>query len=145
MVSRGRGGIVLVSSMGALQGVKIFAAYGAAKAYELIFGEGLWDEFRDHGVDASAYVVGATATPNFVHNANTMTPPDPEALAHVLEGQDASVGEPRTPETSPRIVRAARTGPGCTHIGTTPQRLPRDTPAEPSHAWGGSRSCSGSR
>ena len=43
MVSRGRGGIVLVSSMGALQGVKIFAAYGAAKAYELILGEGLWD------------------------------------------------------------------------------------------------------
>ena len=42
----GRGGIVLVSSMGALQGVKIFAVYGAAKAYELILGEGLWDELR---------------------------------------------------------------------------------------------------
>ena len=45
---------MLVSSIGPLQGVKIFAAYGATKAYELILGEGLWDEYRDQGVDACA-------------------------------------------------------------------------------------------
>jgi short-subunit dehydrogenase len=65
MVERGRGGIVLVSSLGALQGIKQWVSYGAAKAYELLLGEGLWDEMRDHGVDAFAYVVGSTFTPTF--------------------------------------------------------------------------------
>ena len=65
MVDRGRGGLVLVSSGAAHGGMKIFTTYAAAKAYELILGEGLWDEFRDHGVDALGYVVGATATPTF--------------------------------------------------------------------------------
>ena len=133
MVSRGRGGIVLVSSMGALQGVKIFAAYGAAKAYELILGEGLWDELRDQGVDACAYVVGATATPNFVHNANKMTPPDPEALARVLgESGNASVAEPRTPEdvaaalfeqlgTGPRLYSHPDDAASASHAATLPR------------------------
>ncbi|MEZ4292832.1 MAG: SDR family NAD(P)-dependent oxidoreductase [Myxococcota bacterium] len=66
MVDRGRGCVVLVSSMAALQGIKVFASYGAGKAYGLILGEGLWDELREQGVDALAYVVGATATPHYV-------------------------------------------------------------------------------
>jgi short-subunit dehydrogenase len=65
MADRSRGGIVLISSMGALQGIKQWVGYGAAKSYELLLGEGLWDEMRDHGVDALAYVVGATYTPTF--------------------------------------------------------------------------------
>jgi short-subunit dehydrogenase len=65
MVERGRGAIAIVSSMAALQGIKLFASYGAAKAYELILGEGLWDEFREHGVDVLSYVVGATASSTF--------------------------------------------------------------------------------
>lgn len=97
MVERRRGGIVLVSSMGALQGIKIFAAYGAAKAYELILAEGLWDELREQGVDAFAYVVGATATPNFLNNAAKMTP-DPDRLAAAIAESGQAVGEPRTPE-----------------------------------------------
>jgi short-subunit dehydrogenase len=65
MARRGRGGLVLVTSMGALQGIKQWVSYGAAKSYELLLGEGLWDEMRDHGVDALAYVVGSTYTPAF--------------------------------------------------------------------------------
>ncbi len=150
MVSRGRGGIVLVSSMGALQGVEIFAAYGAAKAYELILGEGLWDELRDQGVDACAYVVGATATPNFLHNANKMTPPDPEALARVPGSQEMRPSaSPARPKTSPRHCSSSSVpGPGCTHIRTTPQAPPtlRHSRAKKLlHAWAGSRSCSGNR
>jgi short-subunit dehydrogenase len=65
MAERGRGGIGVCSSMGALQGIKVFAAYGAAKAYELILAEGLWDELREHGVDVMGYVIGMTLTPEF--------------------------------------------------------------------------------
>jgi uncharacterized protein len=98
MAARGRGGIVLVSSMAALQGIKIFTHYGAGKAYELILGEGLWDELRDVGVDALAYVVGSTATPNFLENAGKMTLPDPEQLQELLGAGAAEAAAPRLPE-----------------------------------------------
>jgi uncharacterized protein len=97
MAERGRGGVVFVSSMGALQGIKIFVPYGAAKAYELILGEGLWDELRDCGVDAFSYVVGATATPNFLHNAAKLTP-DPDRLSEVVGRSGQAVAGPRTCE-----------------------------------------------
>jgi short-subunit dehydrogenase len=65
MAARGRGAVALVSSMGALQGGKVFASYFAAKAYEWILAEGLWAELAEAGVDALAYVVGATRTENY--------------------------------------------------------------------------------
>jgi short-subunit dehydrogenase len=65
MAARGRGAVALVSSMGALQGGKVFASYFAAKAYEWILAEGLWAELGEAGVDAFAYVVGATRTENY--------------------------------------------------------------------------------
>jgi short-subunit dehydrogenase len=65
MAGRGRGAIALVSSMGALQGGKVFTSYFAAKAYEWILAEGLWAELAEAGVDAVAYVVGATRTENY--------------------------------------------------------------------------------
>lgn len=65
MAARGRGGMVLVSSGAAQQGLAHWVGYGAAKAYELILGEGLWYELRDQGVTVTSYVVGSTYTPNF--------------------------------------------------------------------------------
>jgi short-subunit dehydrogenase len=65
MAARGRGAIALVSSMGAFQGGKVFTSYFAAKAYEWILAEGLWAELGEAGVDAFAYVVGATRTENY--------------------------------------------------------------------------------
>ena len=65
MAYRGSGAIALVSSMGALQGGKVFASYFAGKAYEWILAEGLWAELGEAGVDALAYVVGATRTENY--------------------------------------------------------------------------------
>jgi short-subunit dehydrogenase len=70
MAGRGRGAIALVSSMGALQGGKVFASYFAAKAYEWILAEGLWAELAEAGVDAMAYVVGATRTENYKGQAD---------------------------------------------------------------------------
>lgn len=99
MVKRGHGGIVLIASMAALQGIKIFTHYGAAKAYELILGEGLWDEMRDHGIEAFSYVVGSTATPNWNNNAR-MAKPGSEAMAKIAEMDALSrtVAAPRSPQ-----------------------------------------------
>jgi len=118
MVERGSGGLVPVSSMGALQGIKVFAAYGAAKAYELILAEGLWDELRESGVDAFSFVVGATATPNFLENAATMTP-DVDLLSELISEAGGSALEPRSCEFVAgalfQVLDAGRAGIGPRH------------------------------
>lgn len=62
---RGRGGIILMSSLSALQGNPLLAQYAATKAYNLILAEGLWEECRGHGVDVLACAPGATLTPAY--------------------------------------------------------------------------------
>jgi short-subunit dehydrogenase len=99
MAARGRGGIVLVSSMAALQGTKVFATYAAAKSYELILAEGLWDELRDLGVDAVGYVVGATATPTFLESRGLSVDDD----ARMATDRGRTI-DPRTPEAVARAL-----------------------------------------
>ncbi len=65
MVARGRGGIILMSSLAGTQGTPYVAAYAATKAFNLVLAEGLWDELREHGVDVLACRAGATRTPAF--------------------------------------------------------------------------------
>lgn len=78
MVARGSGGMAFVSSMGALQGAGVFSSYFAGKAYDWILGEGLWAELRDEGVDAVAYMVGATAGDNYDPSVTAGKPPPAE-------------------------------------------------------------------
>lgn len=85
MVERRRGGIALCSSGGALQGLRIFAAYGAAKAYELLLAEGLWDELRGSGVDVMGYIIGTTLTPEFRRNMDVT--PDVETSLRAAGAQ----------------------------------------------------------
>jgi short-subunit dehydrogenase len=115
MVERGHGGVVLVSSAGALQGMKVFVSYAAAKSYEMILAEGLWDELREHGVDAIAYVVGATATPHFqgstdnevVQATGAITPEQCAArLFDVLGTGPRAFSNPRDEDSA--IANAAR-------------------------------------
>ena len=92
MAARGRGAIALVSSMGALQGGKVFASYFAAKAYEWILAEGLWAELGEAGVDAVAYVVGATRTENYKgqidESSDLATVADAAEVANGDSGED---------------------------------------------------------
>jgi len=69
MVARGRGGLLLMSSMSGLQGSPLLATYAATKAFDLVLGEGLWEELRESGVDALAFCAGATRTPNYEASA----------------------------------------------------------------------------
>jgi len=63
LVSRGRGGIVLLSSLSALRGAPLVTAYAATKAWNLILAESLWEEVREAGVDVMAVLPGSTRTP----------------------------------------------------------------------------------
>ena len=66
MIERRRGGVVICSSLAAMQGLYRWVSYGAAKSYEMLLGEGLWDELGMHGVDACTFMIGSTYTPNFI-------------------------------------------------------------------------------
>ena len=63
MQTRGRGGIVLVSSGAALVGAKNMVAYSASKAFDMVMAEALWAELHSAGVDVLGLVLGATDTP----------------------------------------------------------------------------------
>ena len=65
MCERGRGAMVLMSSLSGLQGTPGIAAYAAGKAFNIILGEGLWGELRDRGIDVSVCCSGAVRTPGY--------------------------------------------------------------------------------
>lgn len=63
-LERGRGGILLMSSLSAYQGSAYISTYAATKAFNIVLAEGLWEEWRTRGVDVLVCVAGAIATPN---------------------------------------------------------------------------------
>ncbi len=65
MARRGRGGVVLMSSLTAFQGSPWLSVYGGTKSFGLALAEGLWHELRESGVDVLACCAGATRTPGF--------------------------------------------------------------------------------
>jgi uncharacterized protein len=63
MAERGSGGIVIFSSGAALAGGPNMVAYGASKAFDMVFAEALWAELHDKGVDVLGLMLGKTNTP----------------------------------------------------------------------------------
>lgn len=70
MRDRGRGGIVLVTSISSLSGSSFTATYNATKSFDLIFAESLWHELAPAGVDVMAAIVGATRTPSMLESTS---------------------------------------------------------------------------
>lgn len=62
LVARRRGGILLVSSVGGLNGVPYVANTAAVEAYVLTLGEGLHVELARHGVNVTVLMPGPTLT-----------------------------------------------------------------------------------
>lgn len=87
MAKRGRGGIILVSSLAGFQGAELVAHYAASKAYLRVLAEGLWKEFRRLGVDVLACCAGITDTPAYRRSSprisgwSAVAPMDPHAVA----------------------------------------------------------------
>jgi short-subunit dehydrogenase len=69
MAERGRGGLILLSSMAGLVGTGWVASYSATKAFDLALAEGLWFELGPHGVDVLALLPGNTDTPGLRSSA----------------------------------------------------------------------------
>ena len=62
MTARGRGQVILVSSMASLQGMPMTAVYAATKAFITSFGEALYEEHKGTGVTVTTVLPGLTRT-----------------------------------------------------------------------------------
>ncbi len=97
MAARGRGGMIIMSSLAAETGTAQVALYSATKAFNLVLAEGLWYELRDRGVDVIAIRPGSTRTPSWQSTqpaegevSDAMEPSDVVAEALALLGTTPS-------------------------------------------------------
>jgi short-subunit dehydrogenase len=65
MVIKGKGAVILMTSMAGLQGSGFLSVYAATKAFNRILAESLWYEWKNLGVDVISCCAGATATPGY--------------------------------------------------------------------------------
>ncbi len=80
--ARDRGAVVTMTSLTAVTASPYNAAYGAAKAFQLILTEGVAREFHDADVDILVITAGSTQTPDWfrnqpqgdIDNSQAMTP-----------------------------------------------------------------------
>lgn len=88
MITKGKGAVILMTSLAGFQGSGFLSVYAATKAFNRILAESLWYEWKNSGVDIIACCAGATVTPGFksTHPENTgfFTPRvlEPEEVAH---------------------------------------------------------------
>jgi short-subunit dehydrogenase len=92
--ARGRGGIVLLSSMASNQGAALVAHYAATKAYLRVLAEGLWVELAPHGVDVLASCPGPVDTPTYARTgaARSWFVPAPMSAPAVARETLAALG-----------------------------------------------------
>ncbi len=69
MRDRGRGGVVIMSSMSGFQGTALAGSYGASKAFGHVLAACMWEELRGSGVDVLACCAGPTRTPGWEASA----------------------------------------------------------------------------
>ena len=95
MAARGKGGIVLLSSVAGSAGGPGMVMYSASKAFGNVLAEGLWYELGERGVHVLGLVLGLTRTPAAERMGLRMdgafVPAEPravvdEALAHLADG-----------------------------------------------------------
>jgi uncharacterized protein len=67
MLAKGKGAIILMTSLAGLQGSGFLTMYAATKAFNRILGESLWYEWKNSGVDIIACCAGATSTPGYIN------------------------------------------------------------------------------
>lgn len=92
MVARGRGALVLMSSLAGFQGSPRLAAYASSKAFLNTLGESLWGELGPKGVDVIASCAGAVRTPGYAKALRKEAPGTLDA-AEVVEQTLAALGD----------------------------------------------------
>ena len=119
-----KGGLLLVSSTTAFQGVPYGADYAAAKAYILNLGEALNFELKDKGINVTVLVPGPTDTPGLNDNEDAdmaahlpMKPQSPsqlvkEGLTAILKNKPSHIGG-RMNRIMSRVMKTAMSRKGA--------------------------------
>ena len=119
MMSRGRGGVILMSSMSGNFGSAQLAVYAATKAFTLVFGDALWSELAPAGVDVLTVQPGSTRTPGWLSSqpsepgAEIMSAMDP---ADVVREALATIG------VEPRLIPSDANRQGAELLAQLPRR-----------------------
>jgi uncharacterized protein len=92
MIERGRGGILLMSSLSGSHGSPKLAAYAATKSFNAILAEGLWHELKPHGIDVVACMAGAIRTPGYEAAEGAKPAPGTMDAAQVAEQALGALG-----------------------------------------------------
>ncbi|HZR84886.1 MAG TPA: SDR family NAD(P)-dependent oxidoreductase [Candidatus Binatia bacterium] len=118
MVARGRGGLILMSSMSGNVGSAQLAIYAATKAFTLVLADALWFELRPHGVDVLAVQPGSTRTPGWLSSQPTDGAPIMPAMdpADVVREALATLGK------EPLVVPGDANRQGAEAIARLPRR-----------------------
>jgi short-subunit dehydrogenase len=72
MRARGRGGILLCSSMASLNAFPYNAQYSANKAYIRLLGEALWYELKQFDIDVLSLVISEVSTPALLRSGSEL-------------------------------------------------------------------------
>jgi len=89
MAERGRGGVLIMSSLSAFWGSPYVAVYGATKAFLVNLAEALWRELGDRGVDVTVCTAGPVLTPNYLASIPNRNGPSPLEMAPERVAQTA--------------------------------------------------------
>lgn len=116
MVDRGRGGIVIFGSGAGFAGGPNMVAYGASKAFDMVFAEALWTELHVKGVDVLGLILGKTDTPalrKLEHERGQIdspeqTPPGAAAVEDVVAAAFDNLTTGPTCLVGPEIQAAAQ-------------------------------------
>lgn len=116
MVERGRGGIVIFGSGAGFAGGPNMVAYGASKAFDMVFAEALWTELHSSGVDVLGLILGKTDTPalrKLEHERGQIsspedTPPGAAAVDDVVAAAFANLTQGPTCLVGAEIQAAAQ-------------------------------------
>ena len=119
MVARGRGGIVLMSSMSGNFGSAQLAVYAATKAFDLVLADALWFELRDHGVDVLAVQPGSTRTPGW---ESSQTPEMRRPGPHVMEPAIVVTEALDALGTDPVVIPGEQNREGARLLASLPRR-----------------------
>jgi hypothetical protein len=119
MVARGRGGVILMSSMSGNFGSAQLAIYAATKAFTLVFGDALWSELAPLGVDVLVVQPGSTRTPGWL--SSQPSAPGPEIMpamdpADVVREALATLG------VEPRVIPGDANKQGAELLNRLPRR-----------------------
>ena len=119
MVRRGRGGVILMSSMSGNVGSSQLAVYAATKAFALVAADALWSELRPHGVDVLAVQPGSTRTPGWLSSQRSTDHAPAEA---VMEPDDVVREALAALGVEPVLIPGETNRQGAAVIASLPRR-----------------------